>query len=444
MRAPVAVQLALVVYSALFLHFFLVGSIDPLLPRLVDAHNLTSTQLSLILSAKSFTHMAISPVLAVASSRIQSEILFVFGVLAIGGAYVGMAISASFSGFVCARISQGCGIACIMVAGMSILVKAIPRDKRGKYISMAYSALGHSTLVAPLLSGITYDKLGQFWTFMIPGFAAFACTFVSAVVLSYTSRIVGLSRTESFAVNRLEPKNIIPALKAILSHPLAWVAYVGIYTDGMSFGSCEATLPQMLADWDGGLDVVNANLIWSVGPLTFTLMAPLVGMCVDKYGPPRVFISGLGFAFVLYPLFHLFSETLVGLGFTISLAFFVEAILECSIYPLVAILIDASQVPNAHPVGYSLTEMSIQGGFAIGSIVGRALYDWEGLLALGLFIGAWNALAFIGACAIYVRYEKSERLQRLAFSSAVTAVSSVSGSAQRRPTKIDSVSPEPQ
>ena len=395
----IAVKVSLVVYSALFLNFFLVGTVDPLLPRLVELHGLTSSQLSLILSAKSFAHMSASPVLAVAASKIESEILFCFGILAVGFAYVGMGVSGTFSGFVSARVAQGIGIASIMVAGMSILIKSIPREQRGKYTSFSYSALGHSLLIAPVVSGVMYNDLGQMWTFLIPGFATFACFAVSCVFFLRAQRSTGFSRSASFAATRLDPKNVGPALRGILSQPLAWLAFPGIFSGGLSMGSCEATLPQMLADWEGGLDVVTANLIWSVGALTFTLVAPLVGFLVDKVGPSRVFVTGLGMSAVVYPLFHLFAQSLQGLGATVSVAFFVETLVEISIYPLVAVLIDAAKVPNAHPVGYSLTEVSIQAGFALGSIAGRALFDWEGLLAMGLFIGGWNGLVFIAACA---------------------------------------------
>ena len=397
-----AVQVTLVVYSALFMHFFLIGSIDPLLPRLTDAHDLSSTQLSIILSSKSFTHMAMSPLLAVVSSRIQAEILFCFGVCGIALSYVGMGLSVSFAGFVSARVVQGMGIACVMVAGMSILIKSVPREKRGKYTSYAYSALGHATLVAPILSGVMYDKLGQLWTFMIPGFLTFLCAIVAAIVLSRTSKVPGLSRSESFAANRLDPKNILPALKVILSNPLSWIAFIGIYSNGMSMGSCESTLPQLLVDWDNGsLDVIVTNLMWSIGPLTFTIFAPIVGWLVDKFGAHKVFITGLGLSGVVYPLFDIISATLVGLGVTISLAFFVETIIEVSVYPLVGTLIDACHVANSHPVGYAMTEMSIQGGFAIGAVVGRALFDWNGLLAMGIFMGSWNLIVFMCANLVF-------------------------------------------
>jgi predicted MFS family arabinose efflux permease len=114
------------VYLAVFLNFFLVGTIVPIIPRLADDRGLSSSQASVVLSSKSFAHMAASPVLVLLSSRISPELLFCFGQIGIVAAYAGCAFSTSFSGFVISRVSQGIGVASVMVAGMSLLVKVVP------------------------------------------------------------------------------------------------------------------------------------------------------------------------------------------------------------------------------------------------------------------------------------------------------------------------------
>ena len=392
----VEIQVTGLVYMAIFLNFFIVGSIVPLLPRLMKDHGMTDSDLSVILSSKSFMHMAASPFLAVLSSEIRPETLFSFGVFAVAGAYFGIGLSNDLTGFVIARLVQGIGIASIMVAGMSLLIKCVPKEKRGRYTSFAYSALGHSTLLAPVLSGVMYDYLGQVWTFLIPGIITGVCGVLSILTFARIRRMELVMRhSGTLSGTQLDLKAIFPALKGIVKTPLAFAAYVGIFSSGASFGSCEGTLPTILAEWDGGIPVLKANLIWSVGPLTFTILAPIIGYLIDVIGPAWVFAIGQLMYPIFYPVFYLMAETLEGLGGVIAVAFAIQAFMELSVYPLVASIIDSIGIPGALPIGYSLNEVFLQGGYATGNILGVVLITWKGLRYMGLIIGGWDGFLFL-------------------------------------------------
>lgn len=395
----VAKQASLLIYVALFLNFFLVGSITPLVPRLADDHDMSDSDRSLIMSAKSFAHMAASPVVAFLSVQFSVRILFCFGVFCIAGTFAGMAFSSTVTGFVSSRIIQGFGVACIMIAGMSILVRVVPREKRGKYTSFAYSALGHSTLISPLLSGVMYDRLGQIWTFLIPGVITLGAAIVSVFFLSRISE----SKEEEESIRA---KDMILAVRAILTYPLSTIAFLGIFTAGVSFGCFEVTIPALLVDQ---LDVIKSNLMWSIGPLVFTILAPLLGIIIDKFGPFPPFICGQSLYAVLYPVFYLMQDSLGALGVMIGIAFGIEAVLEVSVYPIMAAIVDARKPHALLTVAYSLNEVFIQAGFAAGDLLGVRMYDWGGLRGIGLIIGPWNALLAIISFIFLISFSKRDR-----------------------------------
>jgi len=405
----IALEVAIIVYVALFFNFFLVAAFDNLGPRLATSHGISLETLSVIQSVKSFVNMAMGPVFALSSSKLPTTLLFSLGSFALVGAYTGIAFATSEGGFFAGRVLHGIGTSGLMIGGMSVLMKCVPKKKRGKYTSIAYSSAGHSTLVAPVLSGVMYDKLGQTWSFLIPGIATFICAAVSYILLARAVATPKHLESSESRIQSMSRSDMWPCVKKIFSNPLSFIVLVGIFSDGFSFGSCESTLPAILTEWDNNsLDVVISSLIYSIGPLMFTICAPIAGWFVDKVGHYKVMIFGL-FLFVLFfPLFQLFDDTLAGVGACIGIAFGIASIVEVAVYPCIAAIVESTNIPHAHAIGYALGDMFVQAGYAIGNLAGRRLYDWGGMLAMGTFIAGWDALVVIVSVIIMWRYHIKE------------------------------------
>ena len=178
-----------IVYASLFLNFFLVASFDCLSPRLADDHAITYQQLSVIVSIKSFVNMICGPLFALVSAKLPVYLLFSIGGFCVAGSMTGVAFSVSETGFLISRGLHGIGTSGLMVGGMSILMRCVRKKERGRYSSIAYSSAGHAPLVAPILSGLMYDKLGQTWTFLIIAMLTYAVTAVSFLALAKVTRV---------------------------------------------------------------------------------------------------------------------------------------------------------------------------------------------------------------------------------------------------------------
>ncbi len=395
---------------ALFFNFFLVASFDNLGPRLAASHGISLGTLSVIQSVKSFVNMAMGPVFALSSSKLPTTLLFSLGSFALVGAYTGIAFATSEAGFFAGRVLHGIGTSGLMIGGMSVLMRCVPKKKRGKYTSIAYSSAGHSTLVAPVLSGVMYDKLGQTWTFLIPGIATFLCAAVSYVLLMRAVATPKHIESSESRIQSMRKSDMWPCVVKIFTNPLSFIVLVGIFSDGFSFGSCESTLPAILAEWNNGsLDVIISSLIYSVGPLMFTICAPIAGWFVDKVGHYKVMIFGLSMFVIFFPLFQLFDDTLAGVGACIGIAFGIASVVEVAVYPCIAAIVESTNIAHADAIGYALGDMFIQAGYAIGNLAGRRLYDWGGMLAMGVSIAGWDALIVLISVFILTRLSRKEQ-----------------------------------
>lgn len=397
-----ATIVTIALYSSLFMNFFLVASFDNLGPRLAELHEISFDDLSYIVSMKSFMNMVCGPAFALLSSKLPASLLFTIGGFCLCSAMLTLAFSSSFAEFIIGRMLHGFGTSGLMVGGMSILMRCVKKKERGRYTSIAYSSAGHAPLIAPVISGLMFDKLGQTWTFLIMAILTFSLTSTAYIVLKRVLRVPALDSLDS-QIETIEPSQILSCVKRIFSNPMTVVAVLGIFSQGFSFGCTETVLPVALTEWDdNSLPVLTTSLIYSIGPLTFTIVAPIVGYLVDRIGHYKVLLTGISLYAILYPIFQFLTDSIFGLGACIAISFGICAVCEVSIYPFVAEIGESSEIPHADTVAYATNEMLIQGGYAVGNVVGRRLVDWNGMTAFGWFISGWDILAVFISCVVLI------------------------------------------
>lgn len=71
-------------------------------------------------------------------------------------------------------------------------------------------------------------------------------------------------------------------------------------------------------------------------------MPPISGYLVDKKGHQKVLLLDLLLYVALMALFHIFDDSLVGIGGSLAMAFGVAAICEVAIYPFLAEVAEAT------------------------------------------------------------------------------------------------------
>ena len=135
----------------------------------------------------------------------------------------------------------------------------------------------------------------------------------------------------------------------------------------------------------------------------FTISAPIAGHFVDKIGHYKVLLFALTMYTITFPFFHILDNSLTGLGACIGIAFAIAAIAEVSIYPLIASIVETTGIRNGDAIGYALNEMFIQAGYAVGNVSGRKLVDWNGLLAMGVFIASLDGI-FVTASVLVLLF----------------------------------------
>jgi len=382
-----------------------------------------------------------SPIVAIMSSKLAPELIFGFGQLASVGAYIGFALSSSFTGFVISAVSQGIGSASIVVGGMAIMVKLAPKRRRGLYISLAYSGVGHAAIIAPVLCGVMYDKLGHTWTYIIPGSFCVTTAITSVIVLTCQkkqyagfyrrlSNLTTLFDTEDLADDSEELlglSQIIPILKGIFSLFTSYFAYFGLFLSGFAYGSFQSVIPEYTTNFDGGQTLFTTNLLWAGGAVVYSIVVLIVGYLVDKFGAPKLLISALIACIIFFPLIQYMAISIGGILGAICAIFGSIAITDGCKYPYATEIVDESvesktiaftgvsdvlsrrfgdapleniegyrnravdESRGAGPariVGFCLVEVATNGGGALGGIFGKRLYDSNGLSGLGIFIAS--------------------------------------------------------
>lgn len=127
------------------------------------------------------------------------------------------------------RTLHGVGTSGLMVGGMSVLMRSVPKKQLGRYSSMAWSSAGHAPLVAPILSGLMYNSMDQTWSFLIPAIIIFTVSSVSYILLARIWAVPRIQSSES-QLQTIEKRLIWPCVKSMFSSPLTYVAIIGVFS----------------------------------------------------------------------------------------------------------------------------------------------------------------------------------------------------------------------
>jgi predicted MFS family arabinose efflux permease len=130
---------------------------------------------------------------------------------------------------------------------------------------------------------------------------------------------------------------------------------------------------------------------------------------VDRVGHYKVLLTGITLYAVLFPLFQLFVDSLVGLGACIALSFGICAVCEVSVFPFIADIAEKTDIAHADTIAFATNEMAIQCGFAVGNVVGRQLVDWKGMVVFGWFIAGWDLLALTLCLVVIIFLRRKEK-----------------------------------
>ena len=185
-------RLLLVVSSVVLVDTMLFAALTPLLPDYADEFELSKTGAGALVAAYAVGVLAGAIPAGLAAARLGSKRAALAGLVVVGLASLGFAFAGDVWTLGVARLVQGLGSALSWSGGLSWLIAATPRERRGEILGTALGAAIFGALLGPVIGGAA-AVIGTAVAFSLVAAAAFALALAGL-------RVPGVPReTPSFA-----------------------------------------------------------------------------------------------------------------------------------------------------------------------------------------------------------------------------------------------------
>ena len=164
-------RLLFLVSAIVLVDTMLYAALTPLLPEYTDDFGLSKTQAGVLVALYAVGVLSFAFPAGVISSRVGSKPAALAGLLIVGVASVGFAFAGDLWSLSLARFGQGVGSALSWAGGLSWLISASRKERRGELLGMALSAAIVGALLGPVLGGVA-SVVGTRTAFCAVGLAA--------------------------------------------------------------------------------------------------------------------------------------------------------------------------------------------------------------------------------------------------------------------------------
>lgn len=445
---PRAARRTLVLVSAAILSSVLTGTMTNIaLPLIASDLNIEPARLGWLVTGYLLVFGISTPFYGRLADRLGARRLFVAGLCIFAVGSLLCAVASTYLFLLVGRVIQGIGSGAIPGLGVALVSRAYPPERRGSVLGIVNAAVGSGAAIGPTLGGLIVGTLGWQYLFGVTALSGLLAPFawrvlprsrhyvdepidlLGGLLLSLTIGGALLAATEASRGDLFTPLVIGSSCVALIGAGLlvmrqTMTAAPFIPRDllrdrrfstlaTLTFVSMGINLPvfvsvPLLMTAFNGLTPIQIGLALIPEALCFTLLNPVSGRVVDRYGPripvragllvmlvalasmstfgagaPFWVVSGLiallsaGFAFVNSPLTTAISlllpPTRLSSGLSInSMLFFVGGAFGTAL--ISAVLTARSTAPDAFNPLYSGPAIAFSDAFLVLSIVWIAAF----------------------------------------------------------------------
>jgi MFS family permease len=366
-------RLLLLVSSIVLVETIFFSALAPLLPHYTDELGLSKTQSGFLVASYAIGGLAAAIPAAWVATRVGVKQTVVAGLLLLAATSVLFGWMTEIWALDLARIGQGVGAAFAWTGGLTWLVAATARDRRGELIGIAMGAAVVGALIGPLVGGVA-DVVGTG-----PAFSVVAAV---AVVLA-----VWAWRTPSYAPGERQP---LRWLFGAVREPQVAAGIWFLVVPSLLFGALNVLAPLRLDEVGVAALGISAIFVASAG--VEAAVSPFLGRWSDRVGrllPLRLALvaSAVVCAILPWPDSRWLLVALVGVAAVVFPIFFV---------PGTALLSDGAEAAGIDQAfGFALLNIGWAPGHLIGSAFAGALADALGDAGPYLILSAVCLLTLI-------------------------------------------------
>jgi len=372
LRSSRAVAVALVTFAT-FTDMVAYSVAAPVLPDLSRKLGASPTMIGLLFASFGVTLLIVSMPMGAVSDRIGRKGPMVGGLVALAAATTLFAFADSLPWLFAARLAQGAADAVTWVVGFALVADLYDQEERGRVMGLVMSGTNFAFMIGPSIGGWLYESGGMRLPFL----------FVAALALAGAAAFLWLDVPIRRTAHETVPMGTVLRVPAVAACAAAVVAA------SATISMLEPVLPLFLTARIG-IGPARIGLIFGIGAVASTVLHPIYGRLVNRFGARRLTMIALVLVACVLPLLSFTSTFRSAIGLYVLAAASVALVIT----PSLAYMAEATAIAGvgSFGIGYGLYNMAWGAGLLSGPALGGFLYERVGFTRLML---AWSPVLVI-------------------------------------------------
>lgn len=344
---------ALIVFvcAVLFVDTIFVTALTPILPHYVHRFAMSKTLAGLLVACYPIGTLVGSLPGGIVTTRAGVRPAVLLGLTLMSAATLTFGFAPSMAVLDLARFVQGLGGACTWAGSLSWLASAVPVERRGAAIGVAFSAAVGGALLGPVVGGIASA-------------AGSGLAFAGATVAGVGLMISSLFLEVPAAVEPQPMSRSVRALRDISLSGGLWLTCLA----GIAFGVVDVLAPLRLNKLGASAITISAAFLGAAA--VEAAISPLVGRFADRLGRRRPALLSLAGSAVLALLLPTVSPAAILVALIVGGLWFAGTLFV----PAAAMVSDGSERQGMpFGIGFGLTNLAWASGQSVAALGAGAI-----------------------------------------------------------------------
>jgi multidrug resistance protein len=339
------------------------GVVVPVLPLYAKTLGVSDFKLGMLFAAYAIALLLGAIPFGMLTDRYGRRPFILFGMFAMAGSFVFYALSSTYWMLLLGRVLNGFAGAATWSAALALVGDRFDESEMGSKMGFLISGMAVGGIAGPLFGGFLADAFG----YHAPFYAIAGACFIGGILTLFLQEDRCLVRQETSMLRQL-----IPLLR---KRTVALACVITLVTT-IGFGLLEPIFPLYLKK-NFKMGPSGIGVVFGVTMLAYAVTSPLVGRLSDRVGRKPPILAGLALTAVLMPLLAAFKS--------VAAIFVLMGLLGATLVmfetPTLPLITDTLEGEAGYGTAFGMLNFFWSLGYAIGPLLGGAIYGWKGLFA---------------------------------------------------------------